>query len=151
MMIAGPELFARTIEHMLLSVVLLVLVLLLISIRLFQPQYDRQPAVYSYFPLVILPFYTYFIDSETLKFITHMTLQATALLVYSGLVITYWTSINKGYYLFLSILAFAAAFMLNWFPWFESPVILPATHLFTAAGMIISSFKFPPVLTKHKR
>jgi len=107
--------------------------------------------VYSYFPLLLLPFYAYFIDSEILQFITNMTIQATALLVYVGLVITYWNSIDKGYLLFLSLLAFASAFLLKWFPWFDSALILPATHLLAGIGMIISSFKFPSILTKHKR
>jgi len=151
MIIVGQEQLARIIELSFLSVSLLVLVLLMISIRLLQPQHTRYPVVYSYFPLLLLPFYAYFIDSEILQFITNMTVQATALLVYVGLVITYWNSIDKGYLLFLSLLAFASAFLLKWFPWFDSALILPATHLLAGIGMIISSFKFPSILTKHKR
>lgn len=151
MMIAGPELLSRAIELTLLSVFLLVLVLLLISIRLMQPQYARHPVLYSYFPILILPFYAYFIDSEILRFITNMSVQATALLVFSGLVFTYWKSVDKGYLLLLAILAFASAFVLRWFTWFESPFILPATHLLAGTGMIISCFKFPSILAKHKR
>ena len=151
LMIASPGLLARSIELMLLTVVLLVLILLLVSIRLIQPQYTRHPLLYTYFPIIILPFYAYFIDSETLQFITNMTLQATALFVYTGLIITYWKSVDRGYLLFLSVLAFLSAFVINWFPWFESSVILPATHLLTAIGMIISSFKFPSIITEQKR
>jgi len=151
LMIASPELLARQIELMLLSVVLLVLILLLVSVRLIQPQYTRYSVVYSYFPILILPFYAYFIDSEMLNFITNMTLQATALFVYTDLIITYWKSVDRGYVLFLSVLAFLSAFVINWFPWLESSVNQPAIHLFSAIGMIISSLKFPSIITEQKR
>lgn len=151
MIVVGKDHLTRPIELMLLAEILLVLVLLLISIRLIQPQYARHPVLYSYFPILILPFYAYFIDSEILQFISNMILQATALLVYAGLVITYWKSIERGYVLFLAILAFAAAFSIHWFPWFESTMIMPATHLLVATGIIISSFKFPSIITQYKR
>lgn len=151
MMIVSPKILAKSIELMHLAVVLLVLVLMLISIRVMQPQYARHPVVYLYFPILILPFYAYFIDSEMLQFITNMVVQATALFVFTGLVIAYSFSIKRGYFLFLAILFFASAFVIHWFPWFESSIILPVTHLLTAAGMIISSFKFPTIITEHKR
>ena len=151
MIIAGREPLARIIELSFLSVFLLVLVLLMISIRLLQPEHSRYPVVYSYFPLLLLPFYAYFIDSNILRYITNMTVQATALLVYTGLVFTYWNSIDKGYLLFLSLLAFISAFLLKWIPLVDSAFILPVTHLLAGAGMIISSFKFPSILIKHKR
>ena len=151
MIIAGETQLTRYIELSLLSVFLLVLVFLLISIRLLQPQYARQPVLYSYFPVLILPFYAYFIDSEILQFITNMSVQATALLVFTGLVVAYWKSIEKGYLLFLSIAAFASAFVLKWFPWFDSSIILPVIHLLACVGMITSTFKFTSILTEHKR
>lgn len=151
MIIVNSELLNRYIDIMLLSIVLLVLVLLLISVRLIQPQYDRHPVIYSYFPLLIIPFYAYFIDSEILEIITNIAIQASALIVFSGLTITYWSSIEKGYLLFIAILSFLAAFGLHWYPEIESQFIMPIVHILVGVGMIISSFKFPPILLEHKR
>jgi len=150
MMIAGSEHLDRIIELMLLSVFLLVLVLLLISVRQIQPQYSRQPVLYAYFPLLILPFYAYFVDNEMLEFITNATIQATALLVYLGLVISYFSTVRRGYLLFISILTFTAAFGLYWYPVYIS-VPISAIHLLVGVGMIISGFKFPSILLEHKR
>lgn len=151
MIIVNSDLMARTVELLMLSSVLLSLVLLLVTIRLIQPQYSRHPAIYAYFPLTIIPFYAYFVDTAILQFITNISVQATALLVYSGLVITYWKGIEKGYLLFLSILCFGAALYTYWFLDLESSIINSATHLLIGAGMIISSFKFPSIILKHKR
>lgn len=151
MIIVSSETLARAIELTSVLTILVVLILLLITIRIIQPQYARHPLVYSYFPLLILPFYAYFIDSQILQFVTNLTIQSTALLVYSGLVITYWKSIDKGYLLFISIIAFAGAMILYWIPIFESQFLMPLIHLLLAIGMIISSFKFPSIITEHKR
>lgn len=151
MIIANPELLERYIDLALLSIVLLVLVFLLISVRLIQPQYARHPVIYSYFPLIIIPFYAYFIDSKILEFITNISIQATALFVFSGLVISYSRTIEKGYLLYLAIIFFIAAFGLHWYPVDEHPLIQPSVHLLVGAGMIITSFKFPSILLEHKR
>lgn len=151
MIIVNSEQLARYIDLLLLSIVLLVLVLLLISVRLIQPQYDRHPVIYSYFPLILIPFYAYYVDSEILEFITNISIQATALLVFSALVVTYSRTIEKGYLLFLAILSFLSAFGLYWYPWFESPLIQPGVHLLVGTGMIITSFKFPSILLECKR
>lgn len=151
MIITSSETLARSIELIWVLTILVVLILLLITIRVIQPQYARHPVVYSYFPILIFPFYAYFIDSEILQFVTNLSIQATALLVYSGLVITYWQSIDKGYLLFISIIAFAAAMVLYWMPLIESQFLSPAIHLLIAIGMIISSFKFPSIIIEHKR
>lgn len=150
-MIANSGLLDRIIELMMVAVVLLVLVLLLISVRLIQPQYARHPVLYSYFPLLILPFYAYFIDNEMLEFITNAIIQATALVVYSGLVISYWKPVERGYLLFISILSFLAAFGIYWYPGLQSSYSIPIVHLLVGVGMIISSFKFPSILLEHKR
>ena len=151
MIIVYAELLSRTIEILMLSVVVLSLVLLLLTIRLIQPQYARQPGIYTYFPLLIIPFYAFFVDTAILQFITNVTVQATALLVYSGLVATYWKGVEKGYLLFLSIACYGAAFGIYWFADLDSHVLLSATHLLTGAGMIITSFKFPSIILQHKR
>lgn len=151
MIIVSSELLDRYIDLTMLSVVLLVLVFLLISVRLIQPQYARHPVIYSYFPLIILPFYAYFIDSEILEFITNVSLQATALIVFSGLVVSYWNTVEKGYLLFIALLAFLSAFGLYWYPNLEHPVILPVVHILAGVGMIITCFKFPSILLEHKR
>lgn len=151
MTIANPELLERYIDLALLSILLLVLVFLLISMRLIQPQYARHPVIYSYFPLIIIPFYAYFIDSEILEFIINFSIQATALFVFSGLVISYSRTIEKGYLLYLAILFFISAFGLYWYPVGENPLIQPAVHLLAGAGMIITSFKFPFILLENKR
>jgi len=151
MIIASSEALARAIELTSALTIIVVLILLLITIRIIQPQYARHPLVYSYFPLLILPFYAYFIDSEILQFVMNVSIQSTALLVYSGLVITYWKSIDKGYLLFISIIAFAGAMILYWTPLFESQFLMPVIHLLLGIGMIVSSFKFPSIITEHKR
>lgn len=151
LMITGNEMLARTIELISVSIVLFVLIFLLISIRIIQPDYARQPVIYSYFPIVILPFYYYFIDSEILQFVTNVTIQITALLVFAGLVIRYFTTVTKGYMLFLSLISFIAALVFEWFPWFESPLLMPVIHLLIGIGMIISSFKFPSIITENRR
>lgn len=151
MIIASSEALARAIELTSVLTIIVVLILLLITIRIIQPQYARHPLVYSYFPLLILPFYAYFIDSEILQFVMNVSIQSTALLVYSGLVITYWKSIDKGYLLFISIIAFAGAMILYWTPLFESQFLMPVIHLLLGIGMIVSSFKFPSIITEHKR
>lgn len=134
-----------------LSVVLLILVLLLISVRLIQPQYSRHPVIYSYFPLIIIPFYIYFIDSKILEFITNLSIQATAILIFSGMVALYSRSVEKGYLLYLAILFYISAFTLYWYPELDSPMITPIVHLLVAAGMMVTSFKFPFILIEHKR
>jgi len=151
MIIASSEALARAIELTSVLTIIVVLILLLITIRIIQPQYARHPLVYSYFPLLILPFYAYFIDSEILQFVMNVSIQLTALLVYSGLVITYWKSIDKGYLLFISIIAFAGAMILYWTSLFESQFLMPVIHLLLGIGMIVSSFKFPSIITEHKR
>lgn len=151
MIIASSETLARAIELTSVLTILVVLILLLITIRIIQPQYARHPLVYSYFPILILPFYAYFIDSEILQFVMNVSIQSTALLVYSGLVITYWKSIDNGYLLFISIIAFAGAMILYWIPLTENKFLTPVIHLLLGLGMIVSSFKFPSIITKHKR
>lgn len=141
----------RAIELLLLLIMLFVLVLLLISIRLLQPDYARQPVIYSYFPLTIIPFYAYFVDSEILEFITLASVQAASILVYTGLVFSYWRSIEKGYLLFLSVLCFISAFCIYWYPDFNFEYSVPVTHLLIGLGMIVASFKFPLVLVQYKR
>lgn len=151
MIIASSETLARAIELTSVLTILVVLILLLITIRIIQPQYARHPLVYSYFPILILPFYAYFIDSEILQFVMNVSIQSTALLVYSGLVITYWKSIDNGYLLFISIIAFAGAMILYWIPLTEIKFLTPVIHLLLGIGMIVSSFKFPSIITEHKR
>lgn len=141
----------RAIELSLLLIMLFVLVLLLISIRVLQPDYARQPVIYSYFPLTIIPFYAYFVDSEILEFITLASVQAASILVYTGLVISYWRSIEKGYLLFLSVLFFITAFCIYWYPDYNFEYYVPVTHLLVGLGMIVTSFKFPLILVQYKR
>lgn len=141
----------RAIELSMLLIMLFVLVFLLISIRVLQPDYARQPVIYSYFPLTIIPVYAYFVDSEILEYITLASVQGASLLVYIGLVFSYWRSIEKGYLLFLSVLCFLSAFCIYWYPDFNFEYMIPITHLLTGTGMIIASFKFPLVLVNHKR
>lgn len=146
MMLTESSELDRAIELMFLLIMLFVLVFLLISIRSIQPDYARYPVLYMYFPLVIFPFYAYFVDSEILEFITHMSIQATTILVFSGLVFTYWKSVEKGYLLFLAIILFLIAFCLYWFPGLNSGLRVPLIHLLSGAGIIIASFKFPSIL-----
>ncbi|WP_340103117.1 hypothetical protein [Rhodohalobacter sp. 8-1] len=151
MTIVNSEQLIHYIDLAHLSVTLLVLVFLLISVRLIQPRYARHPVIYSYFPLIIIPFYAYFIDSEILEFITNLSIQATALIIFTGLVVMYSRAVKKGYLLYLAILFYIVAFTLYWYPEFDSIIIQPMVHLFIAAGMIITSFKFPSILIEHKR
>lgn len=141
----------RVIDLMLLIVVLFSLVFMLISIRQLQPDYTRQPIIYSYVPLLIAPFYAIFIDSEILAALTHAAVQGTLIVVFAGMVFMYWKSLERGYLLLLSMLLFITAFVLYWLIDQNLNYVLPVVHLLTGIGMITASFKFPEILVQHKR
>lgn len=141
----------RIVDLMLLVVVLACLVFMLVSIRQLQPDYARQPIFYSYVPLLILPFYAIFIESNILAAITHATIQGTLLIVFIGLVFMYWRSIERGFLLLLATAFFLSAFVLYWLVDQHIDFLLPVVHLLTGIGMMITSFKFPVLLVQHKR
>lgn len=141
----------NVIDLLLLLVVLFLLVFMLISIRTLQPDYARQPVIYSYVPLLIAPFYAVFIDSEILAALTHAAIQGTLLVVFTGMVFMYWRTVERGYILLLSTLLFLTAFVLYWLIDQNLDYVLPIVHLLLGVGMITASFKFPAVLVQHKR
>jgi len=150
MLTDAPELI-RAVELVYLTVLILTMVLLLITVRTLQPDYARHPVIYSYVPLIILPFYAYFVDSSILAEITFLAIQVTCLIVYSGIVIIYFKSLDKGYLLFISLLLFIGAFAVYWLIDGNQEWRLPTIHMLSGIGMIIASFKFPAVINKHKR
>ncbi|MFO7846893.1 MAG: hypothetical protein R6V27_10050 [Balneolaceae bacterium] len=151
MLVIDNPILERAIDLMLLGVILLVLIFILISIRMLQPGYARHPLFYTFLPILIFPFYAYFVDSDILSSITQATLQGTSLLVFSGLVFQYWKTIERGYLLFVSIIFYLAAFLLYWFLDIRQELIHPVIHLLTGTGMILTCFKFPEILIQHKR
>lgn len=151
MILMDENILERAIDLMLLIVGLFSLVFMLVSIRHLQPDYARQPVLYSYVPLLIAPFYAVFIDSDILAAITHATIQGTLLIVFIGMVFMYWRSVDKGYLLLLAALLFLSAFVLYWLVDQNLDFVLPVVHLLTGIGMITASFKFPAILIQHKR
>lgn len=151
MMVIDNPVLQRAIDLTLLGVILLTLVFILVIIRQLQPDYARHPLFYSFLPVIIFPFYTYFITSDVLASITHATLQATAMLVFSGLIFLYWKTVERGYFLLIAIICFLSAFSLYWFADSYQEIIQPTIHLLTGAGMILVCLKFPAVLIEHKR
>ena len=151
MLVIDNPILDRAIDLMLLAVILLVLIFILISIRMLQPGYARHPLFYTFLPILIFPFYSYFISSDILASITHATLQGTSLLVFSGLVFQYWKTIERGYLLLVSVVFYLSAFLLFWFFDIRQDLLSPVIHLLTGAGMILTCFKFPAILIHHKR
>ena len=143
--------FERAVELIFLMALLLTMVFLLLSVRILQPEYARQPVAYSYVPLIILPFYAYFIDTQILSDITFLSIQATCLIVFAGLTVTYYKSLKNGYLLFIALFFFITAFTVFWLSNAERDLIQSLTHLLAGVGMISASFKFPAILTKNKR
>jgi len=118
---------------------------------MFQPNYVRQPLVYSYLPVIIFPFYYLFIDNQILAEITSLALQGTTLIVFGGLIFAYFKRVEKGYLLLISLFFFLLSFAVHWLfsinsEWFDAFV-----HLTLGVGMIAASFRFPSVIRKHKR
>ncbi|CAN5367917.1 hypothetical protein BH23BAC3_BH23BAC3_12330 [soil metagenome] len=151
MMLAESGLLERAVELLFLAVLILTMILLLNTVRILQPDYARQPVVYSYIPLIIFPFYAYFVDTHILSDITFLTLQTTCLIVFAGLSVTYFKSVENGYILFLSLIFFISAFAIYWLSNVETELILSLTHLFSGVGMIAASFKFPAIPNVNKR
>lgn len=151
LILTGQAIFERAVELLFLLVLLLIMVFLLISVRTLQPEYARQPVAYSYVPLIILPFYAYFIDTQILSDITFLALQATCLTVFAGLTVTYYKSLKNGYLLFIALFFFITAFTVYWLSNAERELFQSLTHLLAGVGMISASFKFPAILINNKR
>lgn len=141
----------RAIELIYVSILLLCMVLLMVVVHELQPNYARQPLAYSHLPLIIFPFYYFFIDNQILADITALALQGTILIVFGGLIIAYFKRVMKGYLLLIGLLLFLSSFAVYWLVDFESEWITASVHLTTGAGMMITSFRFPSVINKHKR
>jgi len=151
MMLADSALLERAVELIFLAILLLTMILLLHTVRILQPDFARQPVIYSYIPLTVFPFYVFFVDSPILSDITFLSLQATCLIVFAGLSVTYLQSVRNGYVLFLSLIFFISAFAFYWLINIEHEIFLHLTYLFTGVGIISASFKYPAILTLNSR
>lgn len=151
MMLAESALLERAVELLFLAILLLTMILLMNTVRILQPGYARHPVIYSYIPLLIFPFYAYFVDSHILSNITFLILQATCLIIFAGLSVTYFRSVENGYVLFLSLIFFISAFAIYWLSNAESELIHSLTHLLSGAGLIAASFKYPAITNVNKR
>lgn len=127
----------------------LLMVLLLVSIWYMQPDYARYPVIYAYVPLLIVPFYSYFIDSSLLTDIIIVTIQLTSLVVYTGLIYLYVQQVENGVLLVLSVAIYFIALILYWL--LDIGHAQSITHCVTAIGMILTSFKFPSIIIQNKR
>lgn len=127
----------------------LLMVILLVSIWFMQPDYARYPVIYSYVPLFIVPFYSYFIDSALLTDIVIVTIQFTSLVVYTGLIYLYVQKVENGILLVLSVAIFFISLILYWI--LDIKYARSITHFVIAIGMILTSFKFPSVIIQNKR
>lgn len=139
------------IELIHLGILLLILITLLLSIRKLQPMYARHPIFYSYIPLIVLPFYVFFIDNEVLSSITFMALQGTSLLVFGGLIAIYFQTIQQKYLLLSAFICFIFAVLFQWMLNEEITFGYICVHLFTGAGIVMTAFTFPVLLHKQKR
>lgn len=151
MEITDPMVLNRAIELIHVSILILCMILLLVIVRILQPDYARQPLAYSYLPVIIFPFYYYFIDNQILADITALALQGTILIVFGGLIFAYFKRVKKGYLLLLSLLLFLSSFAVYWLVEFENEWITAVVHLTMGVGMMITSFRFPTIINKHKR
>jgi len=151
MILTEAAVLDRAVELTYLATQLLMLVFLMVSIRTLQPDYARHSVYNSYLPLLIFPFYAYFLDSDILASITLGTIQGTLLIVFGGLTFTYYSSVKRGYLLLLALILFLAAFAVYWLPGIDQNLSIILVHLMGGTGMVAVSFKFPAVLTQHKR
>jgi len=149
--LTGQVMFERAVELLYLVVLLLTMVFLLLAVRALQPEYARQPLAYSYVPLIIFPFYAYFIDTQILSEITILAIQVTCLIVFAGLTVTYYKTLNNGYLLFIALLFFITAFTVFWLSNADRELVQSLTHLLAGVGMIGVSFKFPAILLNNQR
>ncbi|NBC27661.1 MAG: hypothetical protein GVY08_12425 [Bacteroidetes bacterium] len=139
----------RAADILFLFCMALLMVILLVSIWFMQPDYARYPVIYSYVPLLIVPFYSYFIDSALLTDIIIVAIQFTSLVVYTGLIYLYVQKVENGILLVLSVAIFFISLILYWI--LDIEYARSITHFVIAIGMILTSFKFPSVITQNKR
>lgn len=139
------------IELIHLGLLLLILILLLLSIRKLQPMYARHPILYSYIPLIVLPFYIFFIDNEVLSTITFIALQGTSLVVFGGLVAIYFQSVQQTYLLLSGFICLTFAVLFQWMLNEEITYGYIFVHLFTGAGMVMTALTLPELIHKQIR
>lgn len=140
-----------SIELIHLGILLLILITLLLSIRILQPMYARYPIFYSYIPLILLPFYIFFIDNEILSSIINIALQGTSLLVFGGLIAIYIQSVQQRYLLLSGLVCFTFAILFQWMLNEEIAFGTIFVHLFTGTGMVMTALTFPVLLHNQKR
>lgn len=149
--LVNTEFLVYTVEIILLITLLLTLITLMISVRLFQPDHLRYPTFYSYVPILILPFYLFYIDNHSLSDLIMMILQSSAYLVYLVLIIAHQKGLKNNWLLMLSLLFFLSSFVFYWALDFSYEWTNTFIDLFVAAGILTGSMSFPGLINKASR
>lgn len=149
--LVNTEFLVYTVEIILLITLLLTLITLMISVRLFQPDHLRYPIFYSYVPILILPFYLFYIDNHSLSDLIMMILQSSAYLVYLVLIIAHQKGLKNNWLLMLSLLFFLSSFVFYWALDFSYEWTNTFIDLFVAAGILTGSMSFPGLINKASR
>ncbi len=136
-----------TIEILFLITILFALVVLMLSIRLFQPKYLQYPIYYSFVPVLLLPFYLFYIDNHSLSQLIMMILQISAYIVYSVIILIHFNRV-KNWLLILSLIFFLILLVFNWglnisYDWSST-----MNNLLFAAGILSGSMSYPLLLNK---
>lgn len=149
--LVNTEFLVYAVEIILLITLLLTLITLMISVRLFQPVHLRYPIFYSYVPILILPFYLFYIDNHSLSDLIMMILQSSAYLVYLVLIIAHQKGLKNNWLLMLSLLFFLSSFVFYWALDFSYEWTNTFIDLFVAAGILTGSMSFPGLINKASR
>jgi len=142
--------FDYAIELTHLATTVLALITLLLSIRLFQPKHLRYPGAYSYVPVLIIPFYIFFIDGGILSDIILISLQVTAILVFTLILFRYQSTIEYGWILLISTFCFLTAAVLHWAVE-EDQIINITINLLLCIGILTTSMKYPQLINQNER
>lgn len=150
--LTNPGFLDYTIEIVFLATLLLTLITLMVTVRLFQPDHVRYPIIYSYVPILILPFYLFYIDNQSLSDLLEIILHTTGYIVFMVIIIVHHKDVKKNWLLFLSLLFFLFSIIFYWVLNVEYEWIGTFTNLLLAAGIISGSMSFPGLINKtsHK-
>lgn len=142
------DILEYTVEVLFLLTMLLALVTLMVSIRLFQPEYLQYPIYYSYVPILILPFYLIYIDNQSLSDLIMMILHISAYTVYTVIIFTHFNGIKNNWLLILSLLFFLTSLVFHWGLNIEYDWVNTFNNLLLSAGIITVSMSFPLLINK---
>jgi len=149
--LVDPGYLDFTIEMVFLSTIISTLITLLVSVRVCQPKHLRYPIFYSLVPVILLPFYWFYIENQSLADLTMIILQTAALIVYTLLIVGHQKGLKNGWLLFISLFCFSTALLFNWALNIDYEWMSTLLNLLLSAGIITSSMSFPGLINKSSR